>query len=116
MKIVIALATSCLSLAPLLTYAKTVDVQRLSHGPVYFIAADPGLNAQSIDGMIPEGAPAFAGGMGQDLTVTFQKPGIYGFKCAPHYFIGMIGFVVVGDTHNENAYAVRYFSAPSHRQ
>lgn len=29
--------------------------------------------------------------------VTFDKPGVYGIKCTPHYIMGMIGLVVVGD-------------------
>ncbi len=29
--------------------------------------------------------------------MTFEKPGLYGFKCAPHYFIGMAKLIQVGD-------------------
>lgn len=64
---------------------------------VHFIAKDKGHNVESIDGMIPDGATPFKGGIGQDLTVTFTKSGVYGFKCAPHYSMGMVGLIVVGD-------------------
>ena len=64
---------------------------------VHFIAKDKGHDVESIAGMIPDGATAFKGALNQDLTVTFTKPGVYGFKCAPHYSMGMVGLVVVGD-------------------
>ncbi len=64
---------------------------------VHFVAKDKGHNVESIDGMIPDGATPFKGAMNQDLTVTFTKPGVYGIKCAPHYGMGMVGLIVVGD-------------------
>jgi pseudoazurin len=64
---------------------------------VHFVAKDKGHNVESIDGMIPDGATPFKGAMNKDLTVTFTQPGVYGFKCAPHYGMGMVGLVVVGD-------------------
>ena len=64
---------------------------------VHFVAKDKGHDVQSIDGMIPPGATPFKGEMNKDLTVTFDKPGVYGFKCAPHYAMGMVGLIVVGD-------------------
>jgi pseudoazurin len=64
---------------------------------VHFIAKDKGHNVESIDGMIPDGASPFKGGMNQDITVTFTKPGVYGYKCAPHYGMGMVGLIAVGD-------------------
>jgi pseudoazurin len=33
-------------------------------------------------------------------VVTFDKPGVYGVKCAPHYGMGMVGLVVVGTPTN----------------
>ena len=70
---------------------------------VHFIAADKGHDAMSIDGMIPDGAQPFEGKLSQDLTVTFTVPGVYGFKCKPHYAMGMVGVVVVGDPANLDA-------------
>jgi len=72
---------------------------------VHFVAADKGHNAESIDGMIPEGAAPFKGEMNKDVTVTFDKPGVYGFKCKPHYFMGMVGLIVVGEPVNKTAAA-----------
>lgn len=72
---------------------------------VHFVAADKGHNVESIDGMIPEGAAPFKGKMNKDLTVTLDKPGVYGFKCKPHYSMGMVGLIVVGAPVNKTAAA-----------
>lgn len=67
---------------------------------VRFVATDKGHNVLSIEGMRPEGAAPFAGKMNEDVTVTFDLPGVYGFECKPHYGMGMVGLVVVGDPVN----------------
>jgi pseudoazurin len=67
---------------------------------IHFVATDKGHNVMSVAGMAPGGATPFQGKMNEDLTVTFDKPGIYGFECKPHYGMGMVGLVVVGDTSN----------------
>jgi pseudoazurin len=64
---------------------------------VHFRAADKGHNAASIDGMIPEGATAWKGGLGKDVTVTLDVEGVYGVRCVPHYPMGMVALIVVGD-------------------
>jgi pseudoazurin len=82
------------------------DPQLLKVSPgdaVHFLAVDKGHNVQSIDGMIPDGATAFSSEIGQNLTVTFTVPGIYGYRCAPHGMLGMVGLVVVGNPANEAA-------------
>ena len=66
---------------------------------VKFVAADPGHSAESIEGMAPDGAKPFKGEIGKDVTVTFDKPGVYGVRCAPHYILGMVGLVAVGDSY-----------------
>jgi pseudoazurin len=67
---------------------------------VHFVATDKGHNVISIEGMAPNGATPFQGKMNEDMTVTFDKPGVYGFECKPHYGMGMVGLVVVGDASN----------------
>lgn len=64
---------------------------------VRFVPTDPGHNAESIKGMLPEGADPFKGGMGKEIVVTFEQEGIYGYQCLPHYGMGMVGLVVVGN-------------------
>jgi pseudoazurin len=74
---------------------------------VKFIAADKGHNAETIKGMLPADATPFAGKSGEDVAVVFDKPGVYGVKCLPHYGMGMVAMVVVGaPTNLEEAKAV----------
>jgi pseudoazurin len=67
---------------------------------VRFVAKDKGHNVLSVEGMSPEGAAPFQGKMNEDVTVTFDQPGVYGFECKPHYGMGMVGLIVVGDPVN----------------
>jgi len=64
---------------------------------VHFVAKDKGHDVESIPGMLPDGAKPFKGEMNKDVSVTFTKPGVYGIKCNPHYGMGMVALVVVGD-------------------
>lgn len=67
---------------------------------VHFVATDKGHNVLSIAGMMPEGAAPFQGKMNEDVTVTLDKPGVYGVECKPHYGMGMVALIVVGDPVN----------------
>lgn len=67
---------------------------------VRFVATDKGHNAEIIETMKPDGAASFVGKMNEDVSVTFDKPGVYGYKCKPHYGMGMVGLVVVGEAAN----------------
>jgi plastocyanin len=42
---------------------------------VKFVATDKGHNAETIKGMLPDGATAFTGKNGEDISVTFDKDG-----------------------------------------
>lgn len=61
-----------------------------------FVATNPGHNAEMIAGMVPAGVPLAKGTMGKDLLVKVTTPGVYGFKCLPHYNMGMVALVQVG--------------------
>ena len=78
---------------------------------VTFVPTDKSHNAESIAGMIPGGAVAFKGKMNQPLKVTFAKPGLYGYKCLPHYGMGMVGVIVVGNA-SSNLAAAQKVSHP----
>lgn len=67
---------------------------------VKFISGDKGHNVESIPGMLPAGATPVEGKMSEDISVTFDKPGAYGFRCKPHYGMGMVALVVVGTPDN----------------
>jgi pseudoazurin len=68
---------------------------------VKFVATDKGHNAETIKGMLPDGAATFIGKNGEDIAVKFDQAGIYGVKCAPHYGMGMVAMIVVGTPTNE---------------
>ena len=77
------------------------DLIRVAPGDtVSFKSTNPGHNAETIKGMIPDGAASFEGKMGKDVTVVFAEPGVYGVKCKPHLAMGMVAVVVVGDPVN----------------
>lgn len=54
-------------------------------------------NSQSVEGLIPEGATPWVGAMGDNVSLTMEKPGIYSYVCLPHIGFGMVGVIVVGD-------------------
>ena len=62
---------------------------------VKFISANKGHNSQTIKGMIPSDAKGWKSRIGKDFEVTLQTPGVYGYKCTPHYGVGMVGLIVV---------------------
>jgi pseudoazurin len=59
-----------------------------------------GHDSRSLEGLIPEGAEHWATPLGQSATITLTEPGLYLYKCTPHYAMGMAGAVIVGDAHN----------------
>jgi pseudoazurin len=76
---------------------------------IKFVAANPTHQSQSIDGMIPEGVEGWQGKINEEVTYVIQKPGVYGYKCVPHYAAGMVGLIVVeGGDNAEAAKAVKH--------
>ena len=104
-----------LALAATPTLAANVDVQLLNKGDkgamvfqpdlvkiavgdtVTYQPTDKGHDVDGAAGNIPAGATPFKGQMSQALTQTFTVPGVYVVKCDPHYGMGMVSVVVVGD-------------------
>jgi len=104
-----------LSLSAGAAWAETFEVKMLNRGAsgpmVYepefiqlqpgdklkFLASSSGHDAVSIDGMLPAGAKPFKGKINEEIEVTFTEAGIYGIKCLPHYAMGMVMLVRVGD-------------------
>ncbi len=96
-------------------FAETFEVQMLNRGEegtmvfepsslriatgdtVKFIATDRGHNAESVEGMMPEGSEAFVGKINEEIEVTFDVDGYYGVKCKPHFAMGMVMVIAVGD-------------------
>lgn len=74
------------------------DILRVQVGDtVTFIPSDDGHNTASKRGMLPEGAAPWNSPMDEEFSVTFTVEGVYGYVCLPHYEMGMVGLIVVGD-------------------
>jgi pseudoazurin len=69
---------------------------------VKFVAVDQFHNAETMPEIWPEGAAKFQGELSKDVTLTVEKPGVYGIKCAPHYPMGMMALVVAGEPVNKD--------------
>lgn len=64
---------------------------------IKFVSVDKGHDAASMPGLVPDGVAAMKGKISQDLTITVDQAGAYVFKCTPHFGMGMVALVVVGD-------------------
>lgn len=111
--------TTSLALAALMgttAFAETFEVQMLNKGSdgermvfepafvqaapgdtIKFVASDRGHNAEVNKGMLPEGAETFAGRVNEEIEVTLDTEGVYGVICKPHYAMGMVMTIAVGD-------------------
>jgi len=78
---------------------------------IKFIATHKSHNAASIDGMVPEGYAGFKGKINEEIEVTFDQPGFYGIKCSPHFGMGMVMLVKVGEA--ELTDAIRTVEVPA---
>ena len=84
-------------------------VQAAPGDTIRFVPTDKTHNAETVAGMLPEGAETFKGKVNEDFTVTLTQEGVYGVKCLPHYAMGMVAVVIVGEPVNlEKARAVKH--------
>tara|TARA_R110002020_G_scaffold16823_1_gene59307 strand:+ start:3789 stop:4232 length:444 start_codon:yes stop_codon:yes gene_type:complete len=67
---------------------------------IRFIPTDKGHNVETIAGMLPDGAEPFKSKYNKEFTVTLDAEGVYGVKCSPHYAMGMVALIRVGDPAN----------------
>ncbi len=75
---------------------------------IRFIPTDKGHNVESIKGMIPDGVEKFKSKFNKEFVLNVEKDGLYGVKCSPHYGMGMVALISVGDPVNEaDAMAVK---------
>ncbi len=80
---------------PEIVYAKPGDV-------VKFVPTKKGHNVESMKGMLPDGVKKFKSKINKVFELTVTQPGVYGYKCTPHYAVGMVGLIVVeGDNVRE---------------
>lgn len=64
---------------------------------IKFIPEDRSHNVEAIKDMLPEGAEPFKSKLNQEFEVTLTAEGVYGIKCTPHYAMGMVMLIEVGD-------------------
>ena len=82
------------------------DVAKIDVGDtIKWVATNKGHNVEFIAG--PDGATLPPkSGLNKEVSMTFDKPGVYLYVCTPHKVMGMIGLVIVGnDTSNKDAIA-----------
>ncbi len=110
-----ALAVALLVASAMPALAANIDVQLLNKGDkgsmvfqpdlvriavgdsVTFEPTAKGHNVDTMKGMIPDSATPFKSKASKPFTETFTVPGVYAVKCDPHYGLGMVAVVVVGD-------------------
>jgi pseudoazurin len=74
---------------------------KMNPGDTLHIAAgDAGHNMESMEGMIPPGAQPVRVAMSHDADIKLTTPGVYVFRCVPHYGMGMVLVVQVGSPVN----------------
>lgn len=75
---------------------------------VDFVATEKSHDSVSLEDMIPEGGETWKGKVSKDVSVTLTVPGVYGYKCTPHYSLGMVGLIIVeGEGMMDNVEAAR---------
>lgn len=64
---------------------------------VKFVPTDKSHNVESIKDMLPAGVEPFKGDINAEYVLTVTEPGVYGIKCTPHFAMGMVMVIAVGD-------------------
>lgn len=64
---------------------------------VTFVLTDKSHNVESIAEILPEGVETFKSKVNDEFALTVTEPGLYGVKCTPHFAMGMVGLIQVGD-------------------
>lgn len=104
----------------MVSYDKTISDKSMYFDPpllhvqlgdtVIFEPTQTGHNTASKKGMLPDGAEKWNSAIDEQFEVTFNTNGTYGYICSPHYAVGMIGMILVGDysTNLEEVRKVRH--------
>ena len=64
---------------------------------IHFIPTDKSHNVEAIKDILPAGVEPFKSKINEEYTLTVTEPGLYGVKCTPHFAMGMVGLIQVGD-------------------
>jgi pseudoazurin len=125
-RILAALALGATVMSAGMTHAAEIEVQMLNKGAkgtmvfepdliiaapgdtIRFLPTHKGHNVETIKGMLPDGVEAFKSKFNEEFTITLDAEGVYGVKCTPHYAMGMVALIQVGDPGNaDEAKAVK---------
>ena len=68
---------------------------------VTFLPTDVAHNSRSV--LSPDSGSTWQGKMGEKVTVTLEKEGVYLYQCDPHMALGMVGVIQVGKAVNLEA-------------
>ncbi len=79
---------------------------------IVFKPTDPSHNAETLPTILPAGATPMKGVMNKEVSMTVDKPGLYGIKCMPHYSMGMVALVQVGKPAAADIAAARAVKLP----
>nr|WP_224767536.1 pseudoazurin [Paracoccus yeei] len=64
---------------------------------IHFIPTDKSHNVEAIKEILPAGVEPFKSKINEEYSLTVTEPGLYGVKCTPHFAMGMVGLIQVGD-------------------
>lgn len=64
---------------------------------IRFVPTDKSHNVEAIKEILPEGVETFKSKINEEYALTVTEPGLYGVKCTPHFAMGMVGLIQVGD-------------------
>lgn len=79
---------------------------------VRFVPTDMSHNAETIPTMPPTRVAPSNGAMNKEFVLTVKTPGTYGVKCLPHYSMGMVALVQVGNGPSANLAAAKLVKLP----
>lgn len=115
MKRMIASIATVVALAATPALAEVIEVEMYTRSPdgennvfgqelimaepgdtIRFLPTDPGHNAQSVKGAVPEGQEPFRGRINQEVDYEVAEPGLTAVVCLPHQGVGMVALIVVG--------------------
>jgi pseudoazurin len=81
-----------------ISFLYSPGVVRVAPGDtVNWVSTNTMHNVTFVSGGVPSGVPQFTSGFQTLISYKFSKPGIYFYKCGPHFALGMVGVVVVGN-------------------
>lgn len=64
---------------------------------VRFVPTDKSHNVEAIKEILPEGVEHFKSKISEEYALTVNEAGLYGVKCTPHFAMGMVALVQVGE-------------------